>query len=155
MRRWIVIGTIAIFAFAAARVVFVTTKNVDEDMTEYVRGLKYDFSAVIDSVIVENESKGIGWIVCRSLSGDVDLTVEDSLQARLKTHKRIRFLHPGDRGQFKIFKGGIRDYMVNDSVVINSNIDRFAVYRNGDIVVDTKVSQSTVMKVSFAFWLPD
>ena len=56
---------------------------------------------------------------------------------------------------FKVFIGGIKKFAASDSVIVNSEVDRFAVFRGSDSIWESKVSNTTVGKVSFAFWIPD
>lgn len=155
MPRWIIISIALIFVLAVSRLIFTTSSNINDDVDEYVKSLDYDFIAMIDSVVVVNQKKGTGWIVLAIQSGHVNRATEDSLNRTLKHHKRLRFLIPADRNRFKIFQGGVKRYNRGDSVVIDSPIDRFSVWRNGESIRDVKITQSMVSKVSFAFWLPD
>ena len=153
MKKWILIA-VGIFALAVARLVITTSNSVDSDVHNYTKSLNYKLSARVDSAIVTNQSKGVGFLFCSVTSGSFDPSVEDALAAKLREHKRLRVAFPTDRG-FKVFLGGIERYAAHDSVVIDSDIDRFAVFRDGESIWESKVSNTTVGKVSFAFWIPD
>lgn len=145
---------VAIFVVALVRLVVTTQNAVDADIHNYIKGLKYKLTARVDSAVVTNESKGIGFLFCSVTSGSFDPLVENILGTHLKEHKRLRVMFPADNG-FKVFLGGIKRFSHSDSVIIDSDIDRFAVFRGNESIWEARVSDTTVGKVSFAFWLPD
>jgi hypothetical protein len=154
MKKWILIAVAILFATALARLVITTDNAVDNDVHNYIKGLNYKFTARVDSVVVTNESKGVGFLFCSVTSGSFDPSVENILGTHLKEHKRLRVVFPTDNG-FKVFLGGIKRFASSDSMIVDSDIDRLAVFRGGDSIWESKVSSTTVGKVSFAFWIPD
>jgi hypothetical protein len=154
MKKWILIAVVGLFAFALARLVVTTTDAVDTDVHNYVKGLNYKLTARVDSAVVTNESKGVGFLFCSVTSGRFDPSVENVLGDHLKEHKRLRVMFPTGNG-FKVFLGGIKKFAPSDSVVVDSDIDRFAVFRGSESIWESRVSNTTVGKVSFAFWILD
>lgn len=154
MKKWIIVGIVSLFVIGLSRVVLKTSNAVDNDVHKYIRGLNYKFTARVDSVIVSNDSKGVGFLFCSVTSGIYNPSVEDLLAESLKEHKRLRVIFPTDNG-FKVFLGGIKKFASSDSVIVDSDVDRFAVFRGGKSIWESKVSSTTVGKVSFAFWIPD
>jgi hypothetical protein len=154
MKNWILITIASLVAVGFARLVFTTTNNVNTDVQNYIKGLNYKLTARVDSAVVTNESKGVGFLFCSVTSGSFNPSVENVLAAHLKEHKRLRVMFPTGNG-FKVFLGGIKKFAPSDSVIIDSEIDRFAVFRGNESIWESKVSNTTVGKVSFAFWLPD
>jgi hypothetical protein len=154
MRKWIIVGIVGLFAIGLSRLVLNTSKAVDNDVDKYIKGLNYKFTARVDSAVVSNDSKGVGFLFCSVTSGTCDPSVENVLAEGLKEHKRLRVIFPTDNG-FKVFLGGIKKFAPSDSVIVDSDIDRFAVFRGGESIWESKVSNTTVGKVSFAFWIPD
>ncbi len=154
MGKWILAVILVLSTFALTRLVIATSDAVDTDVHNYVRGLNCKLTARVDSAVVTNEAKGVGFLFCSVTSGKFDASIEDALGAQLKEHKRLRVMFPAASG-FKVFLGGIKKYAQLDSVVVDSDIDRFAVFRSGKSVLETRVSSTTVGKVSFAFWIPD
>lgn len=156
MKRSIIISIAAILMLLATARIFLKTENkIESEMQSYVRNLHYDFSATIDSVILVHEKKGVGFVVGNVTNGNCNRSVEDSLNRHLTNYKRIRFLHFQTDGRFRIFLGRISRYKPGDSIVVNSNEDKFTILRNGDALLETEVSHATTHKVSFAFWLND
>ncbi|HYI76562.1 MAG TPA: hypothetical protein VEW65_03025 [Chryseolinea sp.] len=154
MKKWILVAIITLFALAIVRLVVTTTNAVDTDVQNYIKGLNYKLTARVDSAVVTNESKGIGFLFCSVTSGRFDPSVENVLADHLKEHNRLRVMFPTRNG-FKVFLGGIRKFAPSDSVIIDSDIDRFAVFRGSESIWESRVSYTTVGKVSFAFWIPD
>ncbi len=156
MSRSIVIGIIVILMlFLASRILLKTGNEIDHEMQSYVHNLSYDFTAKVDSIILVNSKKGTGILVCKITSGICNRFVEDSLNQHLMNYKRIRFLNFKPNGQFQIFLGGISKYQPNDSIIVNSNEDKFNIFRSEEVILKSEVSHSTTQKVYFAFWLQD
>lgn len=140
---------------ATGRMLLKTRNEIEDEMQSYVHNLHYDFSAKVDSIIVVSSSKGVGLLVCDVTGGNCKKSVEDSLNRHLTNYKRIRFLNFKPDGQFQIFLGGISRFKPGDSIKVNSNEDRFAVFRNGESILKSEVSHATTHKLYFAFWLRD
>ena len=155
MRKWIVIAIAALFIAAIIRLILSTQTALDDDVQAYVSGLNYKFIARVDSASVTNERKGVGFLYCKVISGSFNPAIEEQLATKLKEHKRLRFAFPTGDSSFKVFLGGIKRFKSFDSVVVDSEKDRFEVYRGEESVWKSKISNTTVHKVSFAFWLPD
>src|SRR4051812_43213811 len=154
MKKWILIAIVSLFAFGLGRLVVTTTNAVDTDVQNYIKGLNYKLTARVDSAVVTNEAKGVGFLFCSVTSGRFDPSVEKVLRAHLKEHKRLQVMFPTANG-FKVFLGGIKKFAPSDSVIVDSDIDRLAVFRGDESVWESRVSNTTVGKVSFAFWIPD
>lgn len=154
MKKWIIVAIVSLFAIGLSRLVLKTSNALDNDVHNYIKGLNYKFTARVDSAVVTNDTKGVGFLFCSITSGICDPSVENVLSERLKEHKRLRVIFPTDNG-FKVFLGGVKRFASSDSVIVDSDIDRFAIFRGGESIWETKVSNTTVGKVSFAFWIPD
>ena len=140
---------------ATGRMLLKTGNEIEDEMQSYVHNLKFDFTAKIDSIILLNSDKGVGLLVCELTGGNCNRFVEDSLNRHLTNYKRIRFLNFKPNGQFQIFLGGISRYRPGDSIKVNSDEDRFGVFRNSEVILKSEVSHATTHKVYFAFWLRD
>ena len=155
MKRFIIIAAIVLLLFGAIRA-FLNTKNaVDDEMRYYVQNLHYNFSARVDSIEILNAKRQRGFLVCDLIKGKCNGSVEDSLNHHLVNYKRIRFLFFYPNGQFKILRDGIFKYQSGDRVAVNSDRDEFKIFRDGDVIWKSKITQSTIHKVSFAFWIRD
>ena len=153
MKQWIGVGVAAILLLAVAgRNVYEVFAGIDREIQSYVSNLNYDFKARVDSVV--SLKKGGGYLICKITSGRCSRSREDSLNEHLTNFKRIRFLHFRSDDQFLIMVGG-KKFRAGDSIVVNSQEDKFQVYRSGENILNAKISQSTRHKVSFAFWIKD
>jgi len=151
MKNWIVV--ICVLMLLAVRAIFKTENEIESEIQFYVHNLNYNFTAKVDSVILLK--KGGGYLICKITSGRCNESTEDSLNHHLINFKRIRFLHFKPSGQFLIVTGQPDKLRPRDSIVINSEEDKFHIFRNGLNILKTKISLCTRHKVSFAFWIKD
>jgi hypothetical protein len=155
VKRLIIIAAIALLLFGAARIIFKTMNEVDDEMQSYVQNLHYNFSARVDSVEIVSAKNQRGFLVCDVTKGKLNEFTEDSLNRNLIQHKRIRFLFFQPNGHFKVFLWDISENKSGDSIAINSDLDEFKIFRNGEVILTREISHSTLHKVSFAFWIRD
>ena len=154
MKRSIIIVLAAVLLIlATVRLLVKTEGKFKDERQSYVGSLKYDFSAKVDSIILVNSKKGRGFLVCELTDGKLTGLLEDSLNQRLKNHEWMRFLFFNSKGQAQIFLKDIFNYNVGDSICVNSNTDKFYVYRNEKPIAESSVSRATIYKVSWASWL--
>ena len=78
--------------------------------------------------------------------------VEDRLNQHLIHYKWMRFLFFKADGQPQIFLDKISIYRANDSVRINSNMDRLVVYRDRKPILESAVTDATWQKASYTLW---
>jgi hypothetical protein len=155
MKRLVIITAVALLVYGAARFIFKTMNEVDDEMQVYVQNLHYNFSARVDSIEILNPKRQRGFLVCDLTKGKLNELTEDSLNRHLVQHKRIRFLFFQPNGHFKIFLWDISKNETGDSVTINSDRNEFKIFRNGETILKREITNSTLYKVNFAFWLRD
>ena len=154
MKGSIIVGVAAVLlVLAIVRLLLKTEDEFEDERQSYIRSLNYNFSAKIDSIVVVNSKNGRGFLVCELTHGKLTRHLEDSLNQRLKNHEWMRFLFFNSNGQAQIFLKDISNYNVGDSICVNSNIDKFYVYRNEKPISESSVSRGTIFKVSWASWL--
>ncbi len=152
-RSIIIVVAAALLILATVRLLLKTEDEFEGERQSYVRKLNYNFSAKVDSLIVVNRENGRGFLVCKLTNEKLTRVLEDSLNQHLKNHEWIRFLFFDSDGQAQIFLEDIFNYHVGDSVCVNSNTDKFDVYRNEKPILESSVSSATIHKVSWASWL--
>lgn len=150
-RQVIVIIAVVLLLLATVRLVFKTKNKIEGEKLSYIRSLKYNFSAQVDSIILIGKN-GRGFLVCRLTEGNINPTVEDHLNQRLAHHKWMRFLFFKPNGQPQIFLENIMNYRVGDGVKVNSNEDKLVVYRNWQVILESPVTHATWQKASYSFW---
>jgi len=154
MKRSIIVVLVTfLLILATVRLLVKTEDEFNGERESYIRSLKYDFSARVDSIVVVSSKKGRGFLVCGLTDGKLTRLLEDSLNQRLKNHEWMRFLFFSSKGQAQIFLKDIFNYSVGDSIYVNSNTDKFYVYRNEKPISESSVSRATIYKVSWASWL--
>ena len=154
MKRSIIVVLAAVLLIlATVRLLLKTEGEFKGERQSYIHSLKYNFSAKVDSIVVVNSKNGRGFLVCELTNGNLTRLLEDSLNQRLKNHEWIRFLFFNSNGQAQIFLKDIFNYNVGDSICVNSNTDKFYVYRNEKPISESSVSRATIYKVSWASWL--
>src|SRR5690348_16215033 len=101
-----------------ARLFFKQSNSMGEEREWFVKGLRYEFSARVDSVRMFNENTGRLW--CRLTSGNPQTHREDSLKRLFKEHDMLYliFHHAGDSIIFIVPNGKL--VAKGDSVRISS-----------------------------------
>jgi hypothetical protein len=105
----------------------------------YVDHLHYNFSSSIDSLVFIKGSVGLGKVMCSITRGRIDHSVETELNRSLKHHSTLRFNETTTPGKLQFTLPGAERFLRNDSVVVNSAINAFRVYRNGKEIYTDKL----------------
>jgi hypothetical protein len=121
-----------------ARLFFAQHNRVEEEREWFVKNVRYEFSARVDSVELVNEH--VGRLSCRILSGNAQTSREDSLKRFFKEHDMLYFIfqHSGDSILFIV-----RDAQLvnkNDSIRVSSGNNSIQVFREGQQIAIDKLS---------------
>jgi hypothetical protein len=137
-----ILGGIALLCvLLVGRLFFRQNNSMKEEREWFVKALRYEFSAKVDSVRMLNENTGRLW--CRLTSGDPQINREDSLKRLFKKHDMlylvfhrsadsITFLLP-DRAKL-VAKG--------DSVIVSSKKNTIQFFRDGKQVATDQLSNA-------------
>ncbi len=140
MKKWIIIaGSFLLLGLLAIRGLYKTVTRVDEEKRWYVSQLNLKCTLEIDS-IATFAKKGNGLLYCKLISGDIDNSTEFKLNKKLRHHKRIKFLTPGPHDCYLIYSRRSHEYLVKDSLRIDSKNDQVTFYRAGAVFRQAKVS---------------
>ena len=143
MKPWIPIVVAALIIFIlGGRLVIRKIGRFKTEKEWYVQQLKYTFSAEIDTVIMRNKKKGFGLIVFHLTQGAANTSVEDSLNRHLTHFKRIEFLRLKPDEKIEIISGTAGRCAQGDSISVNSSNNKIMVFREGNKVSETQVSES-------------
>jgi hypothetical protein len=106
----------------------------------FVRNIRYEFSATIDSVRMFNQVTGR--LHARITAGDPRTYREDSLENSFKKHAELEFIskHRGDSISF--FLHNANQIKKGDSVRVSSSGDAITIFREGKQVAVAKMSDS-------------
>jgi len=113
---------------------------MSEEREWFVRGLRYEFSAQVDSVRMLNENTGRLW--CRVTSGNPQSHREDSLKRLFKEHDMLYliFRQSGDSILFLIPNGKL--VMKGDSVQVSSEKNTIQFFRDGKQVATNRLTNT-------------
>jgi hypothetical protein len=115
-------------------------RRMTEEREWFVDGLRYEFSARVDSVRMFNEETGRLW--CRITSGDPRVGREDSLKRSFKEHDMLYliFHRSADSIIFLVPNGDL--VAKGDSVRISSSKNTIQFFRNGKQVATDALSHT-------------
>src|SRR5687768_11500517 len=114
----IVAGILVIVLLLGFRILYGKFSGGKEERTWYTQQLHYNFSAEIDTVIMLRGSAGLGRIVCTKVIGEVNPSVEESLNYHLTNHKSLRLLKTSPDNKLEFLIIGAEQYLPGDSLFI-------------------------------------
>lgn len=137
----LIIGGIALFCLLLfSRLLFSERSSKIEEREWFVKSLRYEFSAQVDSVLMFNGSTGRLW--CRLTAGDPQVYREDSLKTLFKEHDMLYlvFHRSADSIIFIVPNG----YLVakGDSVRVSSKQNIIKFFRLGKSVATDSLSNT-------------
>ena len=120
------------------RLIFKQSNGMSEEREWFVKALRYEFSAQIDSVRMLNENTGRLW--CRLTSGNPQTHREDSLKLSFKQHDMLYliFHRSGDSIIFLVPNGKL--LAKGDSVRVSSERNTIQFFRDGKPVATDQLS---------------
>lgn len=137
----IILGVIIFFSLLPLMVNFVVKRTVKENERRgwYVKHLKYDFSAKVDTAFVLKQNHGYGRMFCTPLViNEMDCLIEDSISQHL--NRSLRFIWQRKDGQVNFLVTNGQLGVMSDSIYVNSRIDKIQFFKDGKLVGDDRVS---------------
>ncbi len=137
----LILGSIGLLCvLLVVRLFYKQNNNMSEEREWFVKGLRYEFSAQVDSVRMLNENTGRLW--CRVTSGNPQSHREDSLKRLFKEHDMLYliFRQSGDSIIFLIPNGKL--IMKGDSVQVSSEKNTIQFFRDGKQVVTNQFTNT-------------
>lgn len=121
-----------------------------EEREWFVKALRYEFSAQVDSVRMFNKNTGRLW--CRLTAGNPRVHREDSLKRSFKEHDMLYliFHRSADTIIFIVPNGNL--VAKGDSVRVSSQENTIRFFRNGEVVATDQLS-TTLTGYSRPFFL--
>jgi hypothetical protein len=135
----LILGGIALVLFLLIIRLFSRQHNhMTEEREWFIEGLRYEFSARVDSIWMLNQNTGKLW--CRVTSGDPQVHREDSLKRLFKEHDMLYliFHKSADSIVFLVPNGNL--VKQGDSVRVSSRNDNIQFFRDGKEVASDKLS---------------
>jgi hypothetical protein len=135
----LILGGIGLLCLLLVVRIFFRQSSVQTDEREwFVKALRYEFSATVDSVRMFNEHTGRLW--CRLTAGDPQVDREDSLKRSFKEHDMLYliFHRSADSIIFNVPNGDLVDK--GDSVRVSSQKNTIQFFRDGQQVATDQLS---------------
>ena len=135
-----------------SRLFFMQDSRMTDERKWFVSGLRYEFSAQVDSVRMFNANTGRLW--CRITSGDPQVHREDSLKRSFKEHDMLYliFHQSADSIIFLVPNGNL--VAKGDSVRVSSQKNSIQFFRDGQKVASDELSK-TLTGFGRPFFLKD
>lgn len=152
-RALLILGGIGLLAaLLIGRLFYKQNSGMGTERKWFVKNLRYEFTARVDSIRMFNENTGRLW--CRITSGDPQTHREDSLKQHFREHDMLYliFQHKGDSIIFLIPNG--KTVAKGDSVRVSSVENSIQFFRNGQPVATDQLS-NTLTGFSRPFYLKE
>ena len=123
-----------------SRLAFREKQDTEDERSWFVRALRYEFTARVDTVRIFNEHAGR--LQCLLTRGNPVVNREDSLKIHFKKHDMLYFLFKRSSDTiFFVLPEHIREIEKGDSVQVSSMRNSIQVFRNGKPVVSESLTE--------------
>jgi hypothetical protein len=135
----LILGGIGLLCILLVARLFIKQNNsMNEEREWFVKGLRYEFSAQVDSVRMLNENMGRLW--CRLTSGNPQIHREDSLKPLFKEHHMLYLIFQQSGDSILFLVPNSRLIAKGDSVRISSEKNTIQFFRDGKEVMTDQLS---------------
>jgi hypothetical protein len=136
-KKWIIVLTVLVLLLLVARIVYSRLGNYKDERIAYVKSLNFHFSASVDSI--EQFWGGSGYVYFHLTNGEVNLEDEELANRNLKVNRSLRFLMKENDGTLIFHARDLDKYQLHDSLVIDSDVDRIYIYRQGKLITESEI----------------
>jgi hypothetical protein len=137
----LVLGGIGLVCFLLiARLFFKDSSSQSEEREWFVKALRYEFSAEVDSIRMLNQNTGRLW--CRLTSGDPQIHREDSLKPLFKAHDKLYFVFKRSADTITFLIPNAQLVKEGDSVLVSSQQNTIQFFRKGTQVTNEPLSNT-------------
>lgn len=136
-RNWIIALVVFILLLMVANLVYKLLGDYKAERIIYVKSLDFHFSASVDSVV--NFWGTNGYVYFHMTRGEVDFSTEDRKNRNLKVNRSLMFILRYDNGVLAFHARDLDKYQPNDSIVINSDVDRIYIFRKGKRIAESEI----------------
>jgi hypothetical protein len=137
----LILGGIALLCLLlVGRMFFVQNDSMTDERDWFVKGVRYEFSARVDSIWMLNENTGKLW--CRLTSGNPQVDREDSLKRSFKEHDMLYLIYhrSADSIIFLVPNGHL--VSIGDSVRVSSEKNTIQFFRDKKQVATDKLTST-------------
>lgn len=136
-RKWIIVIVVFVLLLMVANIVYKRLGEYKDERILYVKSLNFHFSASVDSI--ENFWGTNGYVYFHTTRGEVNLSTEEQKNRNLKVNRSLRFLMQMEDGTLAFHARDLDKYQPNDSLVIDSNVDRIYIFRQGKLTAESEI----------------
>jgi len=123
--------------------------NLVDQKEWFIKELRYDFSAQIDSI--DHFDNSDAYLICHLTKGQIKDGIEDSLNEFVTHYGHLRLLLGKPPEQMRIWTRTSNKYQVGDSVCLRSTEDVIEFFRYGRIIDQTTMNKALDVRG----WTPD
>ena len=137
----LILAGIALLGFLLiARLFWKQNDSMTDERAWFVAGVRYEFSARVDSIKMLNENTGRLW--CSVTNGNPQSQREDSLKLLFKEHDMLYlvFHHVGDSIIFLV--PNAKSLRKGDSVRVSSTNNAIQFFRNGNQIASDQLTST-------------
>src|SRR6188768_3533527 len=147
MKKWIVISlAAALIRFCIVRIVNRKVSSIDSKRQSYFDQLDFEFSGLVDSVVVEDKNHGL--LFFHITAGYADVVKEAKLNSQLDFDNKFLFLAELANNKFEIAIHNPTLCNRGDSLYINTDKNLINVYRQGKQIT----SESAILALRGSKW---
>lgn len=128
-RRTVIIIAVLVVCILLARLGFKGASSLVKEQEWFVKELRYEFAAQIDSIKFLN-NRGGGLLIGHLTRGKIVGGIEDSLNRFVRYHGRLRFLLGSPPGQMMVLTKTAHKYQPGDSLLVNSEANKIEFFRS-------------------------
>jgi hypothetical protein len=141
-KTWLVLGGIALVCgLLVFRVIFLQQSNFMSEREWFVKGVRYEFSARVDTVFMYNENSGR--LRCILTAGNPQIDREDSLKTLFKDHDMLYLIYQRDDDSITFIMPNHANHVAKgDSVRVSSQRNYIHFFRNGKPVVTDSLTET-------------
>ena len=147
MKKWIIISlSAALLLFLIVRIVNRKVSTIDSKRQSYFDQLDFEFSGLVDSVVVEDKNHGL--LFFHITAGYADVVKEAKLNSQLDFDNKFMFLAELANNKFEIAIHNPMPCSRGDSLYINTDKNLINVFRNGKQIT----SESAILALRGSKW---
>jgi hypothetical protein len=136
-KRLIITSVIVAFLFLVGHSIYNRVGNALNERERYVTLLDLHFSATVDSIKTFWPGNN-GYVYFHPSNDSLDLSTEDRAGQKLKFNGSLRFILEEDSA-LAFHARDIGKYQSNDSLVINSDVGKIFIYRQGKLTAESEI----------------
>ena len=137
---WIIAGIGLLCVLLLIKGLYSQNNNLTAEREWFVKALRYEFSARVDSIRMLNENSGR--LYCRLTSGDPQIHREDSLKPLFKEHDMLYLVFKRSADSITFLVPNANLMAEGDSVTVSSSNNTIQFFRDGRQLAKSEFSST-------------